>query len=162
MYSQDPTTNSKVLFNFFMQSEQILFVYLLLQVFVKAIWLFENKFVIRCQIRWTAIKNSNIFWIFQVPEETCNLTPKKQCKHVTRLVPNLKPVEDCIDVSCYKKMIIRIRCQIRWRALKIPIFLNFRCRRKFAQNNNYHQGRLRNQSTKSGATPRNQKFTEPH
>ena len=22
---------------------------------------------------------------------------------MTRLVPNLKPVEDCIDVSCYKK-----------------------------------------------------------
>ena len=60
-----------------------------------------NLYLIRCQIRWTLFKNFNIFWIFQVPEETCNLTPKKQCKHVTRLVPNLKPVEDCIDVSCY-------------------------------------------------------------
>ena len=100
MYSQDPITISKFLFNFFKQSEQILNVYLMLHVFVKAaIWLFENKFVIRCQIQWTVFKNSNIFWIFQVPEETCNLTPKKQCKHVTRLVPNLKPVEDCIDVS---------------------------------------------------------------
>ena len=103
-----------------------------------------------------------IFWIFQIPEETCTLTPKKQCKHVTKLVPNLKPVEDCIDVSCYKKL-IRIRCQIRWIAFKIPIFLNFRCRRKFAQITNYRQGRSRNQSQKSGATLlRNQKFTKPH
>ena len=39
-----------------------------------------------------------LFFISQVPEETCNLKPKKQCKSVTRLVPNLKPVEECTDV----------------------------------------------------------------
>jgi hypothetical protein len=36
--------------------------------------------------------------VVEVPEETCNLKPKKQCKSVTRLVPNLKPVEECTDV----------------------------------------------------------------
>ncbi len=33
-----------------------------------------------------------------MPEETCDLSPSKQCKHVTKLVPNLKPVEECVDV----------------------------------------------------------------
>jgi len=35
---------------------------------------------------------------FQVPEETCELNPQKHCKAVTKLVPNLKPVEECVDV----------------------------------------------------------------
>merc|ERR1739845_29433 len=30
--------------------------------------------------------------IQEVPEETCNLEPQRQCKHVTKLVPLLKPV----------------------------------------------------------------------
>ena len=34
----------------------------------------------------------------QVPEETCNLEPQRQCKHVTKLVPLLKPVEECVDI----------------------------------------------------------------
>ena len=35
---------------------------------------------------------------FQVPEETCNLEPQRECKHVTKLVPFLKPVEECVDI----------------------------------------------------------------
>ena len=34
----------------------------------------------------------------QVPEETCNLEPQKSCKHVTKLVPLLKPAEECVDI----------------------------------------------------------------
>jgi len=33
-----------------------------------------------------------------VPEETCNLEPQKSCKHVTKLVPLLKPAEECVDI----------------------------------------------------------------
>jgi len=34
----------------------------------------------------------------EVPEETCNLEPQKTCKFVTKLVPQLKPVEECVDI----------------------------------------------------------------
>lgn len=34
----------------------------------------------------------------EVPEETCNLEPQRECKHVTKLVPFLKPVEECVDI----------------------------------------------------------------
>merc|ERR1711964_102784 len=34
----------------------------------------------------------------EVPEETCNLEPQRQCKHVTKLVPLLKPAEECVDI----------------------------------------------------------------
>jgi len=36
--------------------------------------------------------------IQEVPEETCNLEPQKSCKHVTKLVPLLKPSEECVDI----------------------------------------------------------------
>merc|ERR1712072_1371742 len=36
--------------------------------------------------------------ISEVPEETCNLEPQKTCKHVTKLVPLLKPSEECVDI----------------------------------------------------------------
>ena len=32
------------------------------------------------------------------PEELCSLEPQRQCKHVTKLVPQLKPHETCTDV----------------------------------------------------------------
>jgi len=32
------------------------------------------------------------------PEETCNLEPQKECKHVTKLVPHLQPREECVDI----------------------------------------------------------------
>lgn len=34
----------------------------------------------------------------EVPEETCNLEPQRICKQVTKLVPSLKPAEECVDV----------------------------------------------------------------
>lgn len=34
----------------------------------------------------------------EVPEETCNLEPQRICKHVTKLVPHLKAIENCIDI----------------------------------------------------------------
>lgn len=34
----------------------------------------------------------------EVPEETCNLEPQKTCKFVTKLVPLLKPAEECVDI----------------------------------------------------------------
>ncbi|QQP50682.1 Uncharacterized protein FKW44_011782 [Caligus rogercresseyi] len=34
----------------------------------------------------------------EVPEEQCNLEPQKSCKQVTKLVPLLKPVEECVDI----------------------------------------------------------------
>ncbi len=34
----------------------------------------------------------------QVPEETCNLEPQRSCRHVTKLVPLLKPNEECVDI----------------------------------------------------------------
>ena len=36
--------------------------------------------------------------VVEVPEETCNLEPQKECKHVTKLVPHLKSKENCIDI----------------------------------------------------------------
>merc|ERR1712037_730113 len=32
------------------------------------------------------------------PKETCSLEPQRTCKHVTKLVPKLSPVEECVDV----------------------------------------------------------------
>lgn len=34
----------------------------------------------------------------EVPEETCNLEPQRSCRHVTKLVPLLKPNEECVDI----------------------------------------------------------------
>ena len=36
--------------------------------------------------------------IQEVPNETCNLEPQKICKHVTKLVPLLKPQQECVDI----------------------------------------------------------------
>jgi len=36
--------------------------------------------------------------ITEVPEETCNLEPQKSCKFVTKLVPLLKPQQECVDI----------------------------------------------------------------
>merc|ERR1712200_216557 len=32
------------------------------------------------------------------PKEVCDLQPRTQCDHVTKLVPKLVPVEECVDV----------------------------------------------------------------
>jgi len=34
----------------------------------------------------------------EVPQETCNLEPQRSCKFVTKLVPLLKPAEECVDI----------------------------------------------------------------
>jgi len=36
--------------------------------------------------------------IIEIPSETCNLEPQRICKHVTKLVPILKPTEECVDI----------------------------------------------------------------
>merc|ERR1712109_116093 len=36
--------------------------------------------------------------VTEVPEETCNLEPQKTCKFVTKLVPLLKPQQECVDI----------------------------------------------------------------
>ena len=40
----------------------------------------------------------DLFTNFQVPTETCNLEPQRQCKQVTKLVPKLVPSEECVDI----------------------------------------------------------------
>ena len=42
------------------------------------------------------VTSLNLF--LQVPEETCTLEPQRQCKFVTKLVPILKPRQECVDV----------------------------------------------------------------
>ena len=32
------------------------------------------------------------------PVEECNIEPVRSCQHVTKLVPKLVPVEECVDV----------------------------------------------------------------
>jgi len=44
--------------------------------------------------------------VTDIPNEICDLQPQRQCKHVTKLVPKLTPVEECVDVPkevCQKK-----------------------------------------------------------
>ena len=36
--------------------------------------------------------------IQEVPQETCNLEPQRECKHITKLVPLLKPQQECVDI----------------------------------------------------------------
>ena len=36
--------------------------------------------------------------IQEKPEEECTLEPVKTCKHITRLVPKLVEVQECVDV----------------------------------------------------------------
>merc|ERR1711936_615594 len=55
--------------------------------------------------------------VVEVPEETCNLEPQKECKHVTKLVPQLKPAEECVDIP--KEVCSRSR--VNPRPVKKPI-----------------------------------------
>ena len=36
--------------------------------------------------------------LVDIPEETCDLQPMKTCKFVTKLIPSLKPQEECTKV----------------------------------------------------------------
>ena len=51
------------------------------------------------------------------PEEACSLEPQRTCKHVTKLVPQLKPKETCLDVP--KE--VCTRSQTNPRKVKKPI-----------------------------------------
>jgi len=42
-----------------------------------------------------------------VPEETCHLRAQPYCKHVTKLVPVLKPNDNCVDVP--REVCVRVR-----------------------------------------------------
>lgn len=53
----------------------------------------------------------------EVPEETCNLEPQRSCKHVTKLVPLLKPSEECVDIP--KEVCSRSR--VNPRQVKKPV-----------------------------------------
>jgi len=44
--------------------------------------------------------------VTDVPSEVCDLQPQRKCAHVTKLVPKLTPVEECVDVPkevCQRK-----------------------------------------------------------
>ncbi len=46
----------------------------------------------------------------KAPMEQCSLTPKKECRDVSMLIPSLVPVEKCLDVPkevCSKVLIPR-------------------------------------------------------
>merc|ERR1719410_3124741 len=51
------------------------------------------------------------------PEETCSLDPQRTCKHVTKLVPSLKEVENCFDVP--KE--VCVRSEVNPRKVKVPV-----------------------------------------
>ena len=49
--------------------------------------------------------------VTEVPEEQCTLEPQKECKQVTKLVPLLKPAEECVDIP--KEVCVRQRTNPR-------------------------------------------------
>ena len=51
------------------------------------------------------------------PEETCSLDPQTTCKHVTKLVPALKEVENCFDVP--KEVCVRE--EVNPRKVAVPV-----------------------------------------
>ena len=51
------------------------------------------------------------------PQETCSLDPQRTCKHVTKLVPALKEVENCFDVP--KE--VCVRAEVNPRKVQVPV-----------------------------------------
>ena len=51
------------------------------------------------------------------PEESCSLDPQTTCKHVTKLVPSLKQVENCFDVP--KE--VCVRSEVNPRVVQVPV-----------------------------------------
>ena len=45
------------------------------------------------------------------PKEQCTLEPQRTCQHVTKLVPKLEPIEECVDVP--KEVCIRSKTNPR-------------------------------------------------
>ncbi|XP_040572677.1 uncharacterized protein [Lepeophtheirus salmonis] len=56
-------------------------------------------------------------FVVDQPQEECNLEPQKSCKLVTKLIPLLKAVENCIDIP--KEVCVRQRRNPR--TVKVPI-----------------------------------------
>ena len=59
--------------------------------------------------------------IFDKPEEVCKLDPRVTCKFVTKLVPQLKEVESCIDVP--KEICTKVKKNPR--KVKYPVIKNW-------------------------------------
>merc|ERR1711953_1163503 len=59
--------------------------------------------------------------ISQKPEEECMIEPQQQCKHVTKLVPQLQEVEECVDVP--KEICTRSRTNPK--KVKKPVIKNW-------------------------------------
>jgi len=55
------------------------------------------------------------------PEEECTIEPQRQCKHVTKLVPQLQEVEECVDVP--KEICTRSRTNPK--KVKKPVIKNW-------------------------------------
>jgi len=55
------------------------------------------------------------------PEEECIIEPQRQCKHVTKLVPQLQEVEECVDVP--KEICTRSRTNPK--KVKKPVIKNW-------------------------------------
>lgn len=55
--------------------------------------------------------------VHDVPEEKCDLVPKKDCKFVTKQIPYLKPTEECVDIP--KE--VCVRAKVNPRKIKKPI-----------------------------------------
>ena len=43
-------------------------------------------------------KKEEMYTIVDIPEEICDLQPRKFCRMETKLVPRLKPAEECTNV----------------------------------------------------------------
>lgn len=52
-----------------------------------------------------------------VPEEKCELVPHESCNEVARLVPRLKPTQQCVDVP--RESCVRVR--VNPRIVKRPV-----------------------------------------
>jgi len=59
--------------------------------------------------------------ISQKPEEECVIEPQKQCKHVTKLLPQLQEVEECVNVP--KEICTRSRTNPK--KVKKPVIKNW-------------------------------------
>ena len=55
------------------------------------------------------------------PEEECIIEPQRQCRHVTKLVPQLQEVEECVDVP--KEICTRSRTNPK--KVKKPVIKNW-------------------------------------
>ena len=57
-----------------------------------------NIFSIIKYIHLSILNPTYFIFISKKPVETCTLDPQQNCRHVTILVPTLKPVDECVDV----------------------------------------------------------------